>query len=1298
MTKMRTSYAQKRSSMAPYPEAGHTPTNSNAESTLLFGESGSSCTSADSANPPIGPGVVKKCAGAQAVPILGGAIDLLNPPPASSEPKLHSRGTEKLKPRPSSYMPSLNNDLVSEPAADFGQLPAVGTSGETMFPLLVPRRRPVSDATLGQRAPFRRPPNDPGFSENHMTRPTQLKNEPKLSSNSEIPLPAQRKPPSGPSFGTRDPASTEVVGVDSPPKPYAQMNNSSVAVGIEYQRARLSTPAAGSALTASSNFPADTTPFTVPSPTHGQTRVTSASQRAPFAAGFNVSVGANNDPSNGYAEEWLQFKSFLSQYLAQPQNRRLILEKTRTGSMPCLPYMDQLLQMQNQNPQFAQTMLQHVSDSPQNEHFLNHLRSSSSASSFGHSRALSECFQSAVSHFAPARGRNKAGLSDSLRRSGSPGQYPTATNPRRTSLSPLTLLGNQNVDETLRRVSQTSDARSVSYGSVGSKVGLSIRESSNAGTRAPSKIYRDFSNDWVSVDKKASIMSKDRISDYNALFFDEEGNSSFNCTSEEDRTMLLDGTPHANDPSLTGDGNTLMSLTQNTAEQNDVPAMALEFATGDLDGSLAMLDCVASGQSDNSASSVISGETDSSIQHSAKFRRTPDAEDECSHQIASKMRSLNSAAPNLVADVSPAEPQLTAAADSTEATYEDPAPLIPDVDATAQVPLSYYDYPAVNAVQLGYFGCNQSDSQDYSRSIHTSPPKDTPVSLPVTRRSSQFAMNFEVPDHGYDARSDFSARLSALTMNHRAPQSNPEKLKDLSSNSFPSTPTTTPRWNQSPRAYVMPPPFLLRHMSHDGNKTQSEYGDQYGTYNQGQQYGHGAGPYQQGSFQPSAVPEQFRPMSPEHYNAMKRMLFMSLQAPSQSPCHSPSATNFGMHASSPPASTGNSKLDSKINKLIELRQVIASGNKSAEYRLKWVKTIIDSTNCGVYEHFTIKGDHSPPGQEARSQAMFVKSCITQLSKLLNECKLGKHAEISVDVYYLHGCLAMHAFRNTYCQDYGIEKDFIAATAYFDRCLEIEPENSRVLYRLGELHELMDQDDIMPALSCYKRSAKAGYNRAIFKIGMLYLNDSRVRSVRVIRYLTNLSSIDLNDIKLNDEDREDLEDVIGLASFQLGRIYEGIYPPGLTMEDDFIQECLKVAPVNYAKSLAYYNKSAKLECLLGQVKLGNIYEKGELDRPPNPSKSVQWYLKASSSPLPFERHPEAMMGMVRWCFSGTNLMSKLIPQPNPEKAVYWCELAIEQFNLPQAYFLMGELASSGFSNSDPNMWYNQARELGYQHDK
>ncbi|CUM45346.1 uncharacterized protein AC631_00461 [Debaryomyces fabryi] len=396
--------------------------------------------------------------------------------------------------------------------------------------------------------------------------------------------------------------------------------------------------------------------------------------------------------------------------------------------------------------------------------------------------------------------------------------------------------------------------------------------------------------------------------------------------------------------------------------------------------------------------------------------------------------------------------------------------------------------------------------------------------------------------------------------------------------------------------------------------------------------------------------------------------------------------------------TTDSKIKKKVEEFVELRKVIASGNKSLEYRLKWVKMLINATNYRLYAFVNIKGEPILQELSKHSKALFLKSSINHLLKLVKEYDVRKKNEnIHSQVCYIYGCLLKHDYAASYNQDFGIEKDIQESISYFEKSLELNPNNFQSLYKLGEIFEYEFPDQFDQALSKYKEAAKLGYNRAIYKMALLYLNVPLIRSTKFFNYLVELSNIDLNskDVELTGEDRDELEEIIGLAFYQLGKIYEGIYPGDLHAEDEFISKSLERAPVNYAKGLTYYNKSAKLDCLLAQIKLGSVYENGELNRQQNPSKSIQWYMKAVSSPLLFKRHPDAMLGLSRWNLKGSNGLSKYIPSPDPEKAVMWCDRAIKEFNSPEAYFAMANLNEIGLGDRNPQLWYFKAHELGHQ---
>ncbi|RCK63578.1 Activator of C kinase protein 1 [Candida viswanathii] len=400
--------------------------------------------------------------------------------------------------------------------------------------------------------------------------------------------------------------------------------------------------------------------------------------------------------------------------------------------------------------------------------------------------------------------------------------------------------------------------------------------------------------------------------------------------------------------------------------------------------------------------------------------------------------------------------------------------------------------------------------------------------------------------------------------------------------------------------------------------------------------------------------------------------------------------------SSPPPRVQDSTINKKIEQFIHLRSSIAAGNKTAEYRLHWVKMLITATNYKLYSYINIKGEGIQPEQQAANKAQFIKSSVTHITKLIKEFASGVQERDGVrcEAYFIYANLWKQDYLISYNQDFSMEKNIDKAIEYYEKVLEINNSNFKALYKLGEIFEY-DMNDFPRAVEYYTHSAKFGYNRAILKMAMLYLQVPEMRSIKYFKYLKNLSNIDLNEVQLDEEDLAEMEEVIGLASYELGKIFEGIYPGDLTTEDEFIKKSLELAPVNYAKSLTYYNKSAKLNCLLAQVRLGIVYEKGELNRQLNPSKSIQWYIKALSSPLSFKRHPDAMVGLARWCLLGSNGASKYILAPVPDRAVMWCERAIEEFESPDAMLFMGELCEMGIAKGKARSWFERAYRLGNQ---
>lgn len=417
---------------------------------------------------------------------------------------------------------------------------------------------------------------------------------------------------------------------------------------------------------------------------------------------------------------------------------------------------------------------------------------------------------------------------------------------------------------------------------------------------------------------------------------------------------------------------------------------------------------------------------------------------------------------------------------------------------------------------------------------------------------------------------------------------------------------------------------------------------------------------------------------------------------------------FPVHQSpaygSPPPAAGPRSSDSTINQKIEeftqLRAVIASGNKSFDYRLKWMKMLMVATNYKLYAYINIKGEAVPSDQVSANKQFFIKSSVTHLQKLLKELDGSRttgYEKTFAEVCYLQGCLLMNDFIERYNQDFGIECNNEEAEAYFQRSLELHPGFFKSHYKLGELYEREQTEEKFDlAFTHYMESAKMGYNRSIYKIAQILLMVPKERLTKFFKYFKSLADIDMTskDIQLSGTDMEELKEVVGSALYQLGRIYEGIYPGDLSETDEFITQSLELAPVNYAKSLTYYNRSAKLQCLEAQVRLGRVYEFGDLNRKPNANKSIQWYIKASTSPLKFKRHPEAMMGISRWFTKGSDNTNKHIPVPDAASAVQWCQRACKEFSHPEAFYQMGLYAEEGIAPGNPKEWYAEAYRLGH----
>lgn len=396
----------------------------------------------------------------------------------------------------------------------------------------------------------------------------------------------------------------------------------------------------------------------------------------------------------------------------------------------------------------------------------------------------------------------------------------------------------------------------------------------------------------------------------------------------------------------------------------------------------------------------------------------------------------------------------------------------------------------------------------------------------------------------------------------------------------------------------------------------------------------------------------------------------------------------------PPRKPLDPEIQQKVQQFKHLRSIIASGNKSYEYRLKWVKMLIKDVNFRLYSYINIKGESIHANESHMNKELFIKSATQHIQKLIKEAETSTKIsdEIKSDIFLTYANLLSHHY-TIYGQDFNMQRDISTSINYYEKSISRNGLNYKAYYTLGDVYEY-ELNDFEKAVSHYKHSAKLGYNRAIYKMALIYLNIPNYRSVKFIKILRDLCAIEVEKTELDDDDKEELSEIIGFAAYELGKIYEGVYPGDLTVESEFVNKCLEIVPVNYAKALTYYNKSAKLNCPLTLVKLGNVYEYGELNRPQNPGKSIQWYLKAVSSPLPFRRNPDAMIGLSRWYLRGTNGESKHIPQANPERALKWCERAIKEYNSSDAYFQMGQLAEAGLTSQPPSYWYEQAAQMNH----
>lgn len=125
-----------------------------------------------------------------------------------------------------------------------------------------------------------------------------------------------------------------------------------------------------------------------------------------------------------------------------------------------------------------------------------------------------------------------------------------------------------------------------------------------------------------------------------------------------------------------------------------------------------------------------------------------------------------------------------------------------------------------------------------------------------------------------------------------------------------------------------------------------------------------------------------------------------------------------------------------------------------------------------------------------------------IPKIINEIESG-NAEIKTSLkckaYFIYACLLKNDFVESYEQDFGIEKNVEGAIKYFNKVLDLNRRDPRVLYKLGEVYEYDVSDENMNAMATenggidevtsavdkaidyYTNSAQYGYERAEAKL-------------------------------------------------------------------------------------------------------------------------------------------------------------------------------------------------------------------------
>lgn len=271
--------------------------------------------------------------------------------------------------------------------------------------------------------------------------------------------------------------------------------------------------------------------------------------------------------------------------------------------------------------------------------------------------------------------------------------------------------------------------------------------------------------------------------------------------------------------------------------------------------------------------------------------------------------------------------------------------------------------------------------------------------------------------------------------------------------------------------------------------------------NMGMGMGMGMNPmmYQNGGGHPAMNRHSMMMMMPQDSRRQSMMMYDNM------PYSKRNSMPVGWHAKQP-----QPKLDSETQKRIKefkkLRSSIASGNKTMEYRLLWAKMLITATNSKLYNYINIKGDFIPqqsqPQHIENNKAAFIKASVTHIVKIIKDIESG-NGEIKTSLrckaYFIYACLLKNDFVESYEQDFGIEKNIVAALKYFNKALDLNRRDPRVLYKLGEVYEYDISDEDMgnmahsnggidevtsavdKAIDYYTNSAQYGYERAEEKL-------------------------------------------------------------------------------------------------------------------------------------------------------------------------------------------------------------------------